>query len=101
MFLNGFVIKHRFYSKNLKFEIFHSTVEKYREDIKRSISKSTSCAAILEGIKINLGSGKNEASLKDIGNLNAIDSYRAEVTTFDPQVSVYLMIFKVLNSKVY
>lgn len=92
MFWTNFGTKGRFYSKNLKVGIFQPALEKFREDLKKSISTSATCASILEGIRINLGSGKKEASLKEIGNLSTIDSNRAEVTTFDSQVRIFCLL---------
>lgn len=64
---------------------FKPFLHKYKESINQ-ISVAENISASLEKIHIKLASSKRDSPLKDLGTINVIDSQKAELTTFDPQV---------------
>lgn len=58
---------------------------KYK-DIIKELSSAGSGIASLDKLNIKVTNSKKSAFLHDLGTLNAIDSLKAEFTTFDPQV---------------
>ena len=62
-----------------------SFLHKFKESINQ-ISVAENISASLEKINIKLATSKRDTPLKDLGTINAIDSQKAELTTFDPQV---------------
>ena len=60
-------------------------LQKYKESINQ-ISFGENISASLEKISVKLAASKKDTPLKDLGTINVIDSQKAELTTFDPQV---------------
>lgn len=67
---------------NSDYKLFLS---KYKESIATIISSSNTLNS-LEKIGVKLANSKKDASLSELGTINLIDSQKAELTTFDPQV---------------
>jgi hypothetical protein len=70
------------YALNSDYKLFLS---KYKESIATIISSSNTLNS-LEKIGVKLANSKKDASLSELGTINLIDSQKAELTTFDPQV---------------
>lgn len=64
-----------------------SFLSKYKESVNQILS-SLNRSNSLEKIGVKLGGGKKDAPISEIGTINVIDSHKAELTTFDPQVHV-------------
>jgi len=67
-------------------------IKKFKESLQK-ISDSSNGVSLLENLSIKLSSSKGSVvRLSEICKVNPIDSYKAELTTFDPQV-IYIVNF--------
>jgi ribosome recycling factor len=65
-------------------------LKKFKDSLKQ-ISSAAKGSSLLEGFNIKLSGSKGTTiRLSEIGKLNVIDSYKAEITTFDPQVLIII-----------
>ena len=67
---------------NVDYKLFLS---KYKESVNLILS-SLNTSIFLEKVGVKLANSKKDASLSELGTINVIDSQKAELTTFDPQV---------------
>lgn len=74
---------------------YKSFLSKYKESLNQILSTGN-VSASLEKIGVTLAKNKKDASLNELGTINIIDSQKAELTTFDPQVNhkiCYMIIY--------
>lgn len=65
---------------------YKSFLSKYKESLNQILS-SANASTSLGRISVKLANSKKDALLNELGTINLIDSQKAEITTFDPQVN--------------
>lgn len=83
------VKKFAFTTKSTPSTDFKSILNKFKEEIKQLYLLNSDWVASLERVKVKVANNKIEAPLRDFGTINLLDSQKAELTTFDPQVKYF------------
>ena len=67
---------------------FKSFLNKYKDNLKQLLTTGNLISS-LEKLTVKLADNKKSTALSEIVTINLIDSQKAEITTFDPQVNSY------------